>query len=219
MSRAYLAFAATLFAAALALAPSLYVSRASAGYIFSDAALAPTSTVALVLGASVYQSGELSPVLKARADRAAALYRAGRVEKILVSGDNGALSHNEVNPTGNYLVNLGIPKEDIFLDHAGFDTYSSMYRAKAVFGVTRMLVVSQAFHLPRAVYLARALGIDAYGVEAAGEWSAYNAAREVPADAKALFDVVARRVPHYLGEAYSVEGDGSATWADEEPLH
>ena len=168
----------------------------------------------MVLGASVYQNGTLSPILSARADRAIELYRLGKVKKILVTGDNGDLAHNEVNPVGNYLVARGIPKEDIFLDHAGFDTYSSMYRAREIFRIKEMLIVSQPFHLARAVYIARALGLTAYGVEAGGEPTPYNTLREVPATIKALADLYLKREPKYLGEQYPIEGRGNDTWAD-----
>src|SRR6185295_18531017 len=94
------------------------------------------------------------------------LYKAGTVSKILVSGDNSTVSHNEVNPVRDYLLASGIPDRDIFLDHAGFDTYSTMYRARDIFGVASILIATQSFHLPRAVFIARALGVDAYGVDA-----------------------------------------------------
>ncbi len=200
--------------AALLLGLLFYVQQEAAPYIYASASEAPTSTVALVLGASVYQNGSLSPVLRERANEAVELYRLGRVQKILVTGDNGDLSHNEVNPAGNYLLTQGIPKKDIFLDHAGFDTYSSMYRARDVFVIKSMLIVSQPFHLARAVYLARALGIDARAVEAQGSPTAYNTIREVPATLKALLDLTLNRSPKYLGIQYPIGGDGSPTWAD-----
>lgn len=216
--------ASLLVAAALISIPYLYLQKEMAPFTFASSDDAPTSTAAMVLGASVYQNGDLSPVLKARADTAAKLYEVHKVAKILVSGDNSKLSHNEVNPVGKYLESLGIPKEDIFLDHAGFDTYSSMYRAKEVFDVRFLTIVSQSFHLPRALFAARMLGIDAVGVEAPGESTLYNVMREMPATVKAMLDLLGKRVPEYLGEQYPITGDGSATWADatttpEVPLH
>jgi SanA protein len=113
----------------------------------------------------------------------------------------------------NYLLQAGIPAEDIFLDHAGFDTYSSMYRAKAVFEAESVIVVTQDFHLPRALFIARRLGLDAYGVVAeGGERSLYDYLREVPASLKALVDIALRREPKYLGEPIPLTGDGSTTW-------
>ena len=203
-----------LFISAATLASLLFVDFKTKTYIFSSPDAAPTTTAALVLGASVYRDGTLSPVLKARAEKAAQLYAKGRVSKILVTGDNSSdLSHNEVTPVGNYLIARGIPKEDIFLDRAGLDTYSSMYRARNMFAITRMTIVSQPFHLARAVFIARSLGAEAYGVEAGdGESFAYNTLREVPATVKALFDLVAKREPKYLGPVIPIEGDGSQTW-------
>ncbi|MES2006687.1 MAG: ElyC/SanA/YdcF family protein [Patescibacteria group bacterium] len=206
-------FSLVLGVCALILALLLFVSEQTNPYIFSSVSEVSTTTAALVLGASVYQNGALSPVLAARANRAAELYTQGKVHKILVTGDNSEVSHNEVNPVGNYLMSLGIPKEDIFLDHAGFDTYSSMYRARDVFAISRMTIVSQPFHLGRAVYIARALGIDAYGVEAGeGEYFPYNSLREIPATVKALIDLFLKREPKFLGEQYPIEGNGQATW-------
>lgn len=174
----------------------------------------PTTQVALVLGASVRNDGVLSPVLKERADMAVHLYMQRRVSKILVSGDNGTVSHNEVYPVGKYLTRHGIPATDIFLDYAGFDTYSSMYRAKNIFGVTSMVVTSQRFHLPRALFVARALGIEAVGLDASRPGDHYfgNALREIPATSKAVFDLLVHRTPRYLGETFFVTGDGNETW-------
>lgn len=181
-------------------------------YIYSSVAAVPKAEAALVLGASVVR-GEPSPILGERADSAIALYKAGRVEKILVTGDNGELSHDEVTPVRNYLLNAGVAAGDIFLDHAGFDTYSSMYRARSVFEARSVVVVTQDFHLPRALFIARYLGLDAYGVVAQGaERSLKDYLREVPASLKALVDIVIHREPKYLGEPIPLSGDGSTTW-------
>ncbi len=193
------------------------VERQTAPYIYTAVAEVPPTTAAVVLGASVYKNGTLSPVLKQRADKALELYQLGKVHKILVTGDNSEVSHNEVNPVGKYLESAGVPKQDIFLDHAGFDTYSSMYRAQAVFTIRSMTIVSQPFHLARAVFIARVLGIEAYGAEAGyGELFVYNTWREVPATVKALIDLGVNRSPKYLGPQFPIEGDGSSTWGIEE---
>ena len=196
----------------------LYVSAKTRPYIHVSVERVPKAEVAMVLGASVTSKGMLSPVLKQRADKAAQLYDAGLVKKILVTGDDGTKEHNEVYPVGKYLVASGIPQEDIFLDHAGFDTYSSMYRARDVFGVTSVLVVSQYFHLPRAIFIARHLGLEAFGVDASNsEPYIKNSLREVPAFAKAFIDLAVGRVPKYLGAPFPVSGDGDATWVDDAP--
>ena len=172
----------------------------------------PHTEVALVLGASVFR-GAPSPILAERADTAIALYKAGRVSKILVTGDNSALTHDEVTPVRKYLLDAGIAPQDIFLDHAGFDTYSSMYRAREVFLAHSLTIVTQDFHLPRALWIARRLGLDAYGVVAeGGERSPSDYMREIPASIKALLDVLMNRQPKYLGPAIPLSGDGEETW-------
>lgn len=180
-------------------------------YIFTRVESVPKAQVAIVLGASVYR-GKPSPVLERRAARAVELYRAGTVQKILVTGDNGALTHDEVTPVRKYLIDVGVPAEDIFLDHAGFDTYSSMFRAQAIFEAESAVIVTQNFHLPRSLYIARHLGLTAYGVTASGDGSEKDYAREIPASVKALLDLLIAREPRYLGEAYPLSGDGTATW-------
>ncbi len=203
---------AVLGTAGLLLGLVLTIPLQTAQYIYSDLESIPRAQVAMVPGAAVFQNGDLSAVLKERADRAVALYASGKVSKILVTGDNSDLSHNEVNPVGKYLVTSGVPKSDIFLDHAGFDTYSSMYRARDVFGVSSVIVVSQHFHLARAVLIARKLGLKAYGEQAGGSTYFYNTLREIPATVKALSDLTFERMPKYLGQQYPITGDGTATW-------
>ena len=172
----------------------------------------PTTEAALVLGASVLR-GSPSPILAERADMAIALYAAGKVKKILVTGDNGALSHDEVTPVRKYLLDAGVASEDIFLDHAGFDTYSSMYRARDVFLVRSLTIVTQDFHLPRALWIARKLGLEAYGVVAeGGENSPYDYLREIPASVKAIMNVMMDRQPKYLGPTMPLSGNGEETW-------
>lgn len=180
-------------------------------YIYTSVDSVPRTEVALVLGASVYR-GKPSPVLERRAAKAVELYRAGKVSKILVTGDNGALTHDEVTPVRKYLLGAGIPPEDIFLDHAGFDTYSSMYRARDVFLAESLTIVTQDFHLPRAVYIARRLGLQAYGLIAGGDGSEKDYVREIPASVKAVLDLLLHRTPKYLGEQIPLSGDGSVTW-------
>jgi SanA protein len=204
---------ACILAALLCGALYLYIVHATSASIFSSMDNLPHTQVAMVLGASVTAEGVLSPILKERADEAIALYQAGKVDKILVTGDNATLSHDEVDPVGKYMVALGIPKDDIFLDHAGFDTYSSMYRARDVFEVQSVTIVSQPFHLPRAVFIAQSLGLTAYGASAGnGELYLYNSVREIPSSVKAVYDIIFARVPKYLGAQYPIEGDGEPTW-------
>ncbi|MDD4358685.1 MAG: ElyC/SanA/YdcF family protein, partial [Candidatus Pacebacteria bacterium] len=110
------------------------------------------SQVALVLGARVYND-RASDIFKDRLDSAIELYAQKKAKKILVSGDHGTKSYDEVNIAKSYLLSNNIKEEDIFLDHAGFDTYDSLYRAKEVFQINNAIIISQSFHLPRALYI------------------------------------------------------------------
>ncbi|PIR83906.1 hypothetical protein COU18_00620 [Candidatus Kaiserbacteria bacterium CG10_big_fil_rev_8_21_14_0_10_51_14] len=182
-----------------------------ARYMYTSVEEAPESDAALVLGASVVR-GAPSPILAERADMAIALYRAGKVSKILVTGDSGALSYDEVTPVRKYLLDAGVAAEDIFLDHAGFDTYSSMYRAREVFQAESLTIVTQDFHMPRALWVARRLGLNAKGLVSGSDGSTYAYVREIPASIKALFDTITHRQPQYLGPALPLRGSGEATW-------
>ncbi len=186
---------------------TLYVTTKS--YIYDDVTGVPKAEAALIPGAAIFENGSLSPIFLDRVDKAIELYRAGTVAKILVSGDNSTVIYNEVNPVRLYLISQNIPDEDIFLDHAGFDTYSSMYRARDIFGVTSLIISTQSFHLPRAVFIARRLGMEAHGVNAdVGHILFRNYMREVLANEKAVLDLMFHRRPKYLGEAIPIMGDG-----------
>jgi SanA protein len=176
---------------------------------------APHAHTAIVLGAYVDPDGALSGMLEDRVLTAVELYNAGKVKKLLMTGDHGEVSYDEVNNMRLYAEKKGVPPEDVFMDHAGFKTYESMYRADKVFHVKSALVVTQRFHLSRAVFLARARGIDARGVIAdkARYWRVeYNEMREIPARAKDFIQIyVTRPLPTFLGPVISIEGDGRAT--------
>lgn len=206
-----LLFAAGLVAGVVVTAP-LYMTYATKNYIVSSVNAAPTSTVALVLGASVIR-GEPSPALQARAEVALKLYQAGKVEKILVTGDDSVPGFDEVTPVRRFLEAEGVAAEDIFLDHAGYDTYTSMHRARNVFSVHDALIVTQGFHMPRSIFIARHLGLDARGVVAEERGDPiYNYTREWLASVKAAGDLVFRRVPTHIGEQFPITGNGEDTW-------
>jgi len=189
-----------------------YIQSEAGPYLFTALEDTPTSTVAMVLGASVVR-GEPSPVLRERALGALALYRAGKVQKILVSGDDSIAGFDEVSPVRRLLQDEGVEDEDIFLDHAGFDTYSSMYRAREVFVVEDIIIVTQAFHLPRAVFLARSLGLNATGFATPDPTYMFeNRVREWGASLKAVLDITFSKVPKYLGPQFPIGGDGTETW-------
>jgi vancomycin permeability regulator SanA len=140
-----------------------FVRLTSAGHLHTPESV-PSAPVALVLGARVFPSGTPSPFLAARLDLAHRLYRDGKVRAVLVSGDNLAPEYNEPDAMRAYLINAGMPAEAVVADYAGFDTYDSCVRARRIFGVDRLVIVTQGYHLPRAVATCRALGLDATGV-------------------------------------------------------
>ncbi len=187
-------------AAGAAVAGSVgFVRLLSAGRIYPEAD-APHAPVALVFGAQVYPDGTPSPFLAGRLDLAKRLYDRGTVRVILVSGDNMAKEYNEPDAMRDYLVAAGIPPEHVVADYAGFDTYDSAARASRVFGVRRLIAVTQDYHLPRAVATCRALGIDAVGVgderrapRSRAWWR--GAVRDQVACVKTVLDLLQRRDP------------------------
>src|SRR5512133_1816391 len=126
---------------------------------------APARRVAIVFGAEVKKDGTPSVILKDRVETAVALYKSGKVEKLLMSGDNRFEDYNEPESMRQYALTLGMPDSDIVLDYAGRRTYDTCYRAKEIFGVDSAVLVTQAFHLPRSLFLCKAFGMDAVGVE------------------------------------------------------
>ncbi|MDD6273421.1 MAG: ElyC/SanA/YdcF family protein [Clostridiaceae bacterium] len=168
---------------------------------------------ALVLGAQVWSTG-LSPMLEDRVLTGIALYESGATDRLLMSGDHGREDYDEVNQMKRYAVEKGVPADDIFMDHAGFSTYESAYRAKAVFEVKSAFLVTQKYHLYRAVFLARMMGIEAYGVAADRRDyrnDFYNNTRESLARVKDLFMAIFRPEPTYLGDTIPIWGSGSLT--------
>ncbi len=169
--------------------PWLFLNRYSVSHIFSPDQ-APAKRVAIVFGAGLQWDGSPSPVLQDRIATAADLYFSGKVEKLLMSGDNRFLDYNEPGAMKRYALKLGVPDEAIVLDYAGRRTYDTCYRARAIFGVTDALLVTQAFHLPRAVFTCNSLGLPAEGVIADRRRYIMGAnVREIPADLVALWDV------------------------------
>ena len=163
----------------------------------------PHTPVAVVFGAGLW-GGEPSPYLAHRLDAAAQLYTTGHVDVVLVTGDNSRTDYDEPTAMRTYLVRHGVPDGRIVSDFAGFDTWDSCVRAEAVFGVHDAVLVSQNFHIARAVALCRAAGVNAYGIGVAeprdSVWF-YGQAREDVAAAKALLDEAVRPDPHFLGPA------------------
>ena len=168
----------------------------------------------IVPGAGV--SGDrVSLALARRLDKALEIYNLGKIDRIIVSGDHGRKNYDEVNVMREYLAERGVPIENIFMDHAGFSTYDTIYRARDVFLVKRAVIVTQRLHLRRALYIADALGVECVGVEADNSTAAstrIQMVREYPARIKAFLQCyILHSKPKYLGEAIPVSGSGLAT--------
>lgn len=179
-----------------------------------DAALLEDVDCILVLGCAVKENGVPSAMLEDRLKRGVELYDLGAAPKILMSGDHGTESYDEVDAMKRYAVDAGVPSEDVFMDHAGFSTYESMYRARDVFQAETVVIVSQGYHLYRAVYDARALGLNAYGIAAedVAYWGqSVRDLREILARNKDFFYCLFQPEPTFLGEAIPVSGDGNLT--------
>lgn len=168
-----------------------------------ETAATPARPVAIVYGAQVRGSGNLSVVLRDRMDTAIELYHSGQVSKLLVSGDNRSLDYNEPDAMRNYAIAQGVPADDVQADYAGLRTYDTCYRAKHIFGVESAVLVTQKFHLPRAIFTCRQLGVEAVGAMAdkrpyrGADWYEF---RETAATAVALWDVIRRNPATILGD-------------------
>ncbi|MDD3174330.1 MAG: ElyC/SanA/YdcF family protein [Herbinix sp.] len=168
----------------------------------------------LVLGAGIWENNEPSPMLEDRIKLGIELYKAGVSECLLMSGDHGRIDYDEVNVMKQYAIDAGVPSEDIFMDHAGFSTYESLYRARDIFEVDKMIIVTQKYHMYRAIYVGKGLGLDVYGVTSdPRQYAGQNKreAREILARVKDFFYVVAKPKPTYLGETIPVSGNGDIT--------
>lgn len=182
--------------------PALWTRTSASGRLFAATQFTdvPPTPVALVLGAGVDPDGKPSLFLKARLDLAAELYRRGLAQVLLVSGDNSTHDYDEPTVMRDYLIAAGIPAARVVPDFAGRDTYDSCSRAKRVFGVDQLLLVSQSYHLPRGLAICRALGVDAVGVgdDTVARYESVwrnGELREYPANVKAVWDVLSRRDP------------------------
>jgi len=213
-----LGFVTLLGACAIAAlgAVSWHVQSSGAAHVRPGLVDLSHAPCAIVLGARVKPTGLPSDVLADRLQQAVLLYRTGKARKLLLSGDHGRKDYDEVNCMRRAVLQAGISPADIFCDHAGFDTYDSLFRAREVFGVKQAIVVTQAFHLPRALYIARGLGIEAEGTPCdqrrylSRHW---NTLREAAARVKAFADVaLIKSSPRFLGAKIPIEADGRASW-------
>jgi vancomycin permeability regulator SanA len=168
----------------------------------------------LILGCGVHSDGSPSDMLHDRLRRGVELYELGAAPKLLMSGDHGRKGYDEVDAMKHFAVDADIDSDDVFMDHAGFSTYESMYRAKEIFQAKRIIIVTQEYHLYRAIYIAESLGLEAYGVSS--DYRAYSGqfrmdVREILARVKDFGICVIRPKPTFLGEAIPIWGDGNLT--------
>ena len=193
-----------------------YVVHSTKSQIIEPAVAAALEDVdcILVLGCRVYDDGTPSHMLEDRLRRSVELYHMGAAPKLLMSGDHGRQEYDEVGAMKRYAIAEGIDSGDVFMDHAGFSTYESLYRAKEIFGVEKVIIVTQDYHLHRALYIARTLGLEAYGVESnyrsyAGQFM--RQIREILARNKDVLTGIFQPEPTYGGAQIPISGDGDVT--------
>lgn len=204
-----------LGAAAIAAINGIVIGSASEKILsMEDAAKLTDIDCILVLGCLVKDDGVPSDMLGDRLKIGVELYHLGTAPKLLMSGDHGRKDYDEVDAMKQFAVDSGIDTEHIFMDHAGFSTYESMYRAKEVFGAKKIIIVTQQYHLYRAVYIANRLGLEAYGVSSDLHvyWGQFSRdVREVLARVKDFGTTIFKPEPTYLGETIPIWGDGNLT--------
>jgi vancomycin permeability regulator SanA len=193
-----------------------YVKSVGGGNILrpEDAKMLEDVDCILVLGCLVKDDGVPSDMLADRLKRGIELYEQGAAPKILMSGDHGRADYDEVNAMKQVAMEAGVPSTDVFMDHAGFSTYESVYRAKEVFGADKIIIVTQEYHLYRALFIAEKLGIEAYGVNA--DLRSYRGQsardiREILARCKDFGNTIFKPEPTYLGEMIPIGGNGDLT--------
>ena len=192
------------------------VNLSTVGQIISSEEAAKLEDVdcILVLGCFVKDDGSPSDMLHDRLMRGVELYDVGAAPKLLMSGDHGREEYDEVAAMKQFSIDAGIPSEDVFMDHAGFSTYESIYRAKEIYQADKILIVTQEYHLYRALYIADQLGVEAYGVSS--DYHTYVGQfmrdfREILARAKDCATCIFKPEPTYLGDAIPIFGDGNLT--------
>ena len=197
----------------VALAINSYVRISTKNQIIDDYSSLKDIDCIVVLGAAVW-GDKPSPMLEDRIKTAIELYKNGVSNKIIMSGDHINEDYDEVNIMKKYAIENGVASEDIFMDHAGFSTYESIYRAKEIFGAKKIIIVTQEYHLYRALYIAKTMGIEAYGVGADPRQyvGAFNReVREILARNKDFAKCIFKPKPTYLGEPIPINGNGDAT--------
>lgn len=206
--------AAVLLAAAVLVPNFIVVNKTKSNIVtLEEAAKLSDVDCAVILGAGV-RDGKPTPMLKDRLLTGIELYKSGAAKKLIMSGDHGSKDYDEVNIMKSFAVENGVPDSDIFMDHAGFSTYETVYRAKEIFEADNIIVVSQEYHLYRALYIAEKLDVKAAGVSA--DLRAYKGQikrdlREILARDKDFFNCIIKPEPTYLGDKIPVSGNGNLT--------
>lgn len=206
--------AVLLFAVAVFVPNLIMVKQTEGKIILSEQAVMLSDIdCAVILGAGV-RNGEPTPMLRDRLLTGIELYKSGAVKKLIMSGDHGSEDYDEVNIMKTFAVENGVPDSDIFMDHAGFSTYDTIYRAREIFEADSAIVVSQKYHLYRALYIAKSLGVKAFGVSA--DLNTYGGQakrelREILARDKDFFKCIFKPRPTYLGDKIPVSGNGNIT--------
>lgn len=204
-----------ILAAGLAWGINFYIQQTTKEQIFTAEQVPPGDyDCILILGCGILPNGEPTAMLNDRLLKGLELYEAEAAPKIIVSGDHGSVEYDEVNAMKSFLTDKGVPSEDIFMDHAGFSTYESIYRARDIFEAEKIIIVTQEYHLYRALYLAQSLDLQAVGVSAdlrPYRGQAYRELREIAARDKDFFYALIQPEPTFLGESIPVSGDGNQT--------
>ena len=206
---------AILLGLSLILGINAYIIRSSKDNILSpEEAATQDADCILVLGAGVWGNSIPSYLLEDRLLQGITLFNSGASDRLLMSGDHGREGYDEVNVMKQFAIRKGIPSENIFMDHAGFSTYESLYRVRDVFGAKRIIIVTQKYHMYRALFVAEKLGLDAYGVtsdQRQFSGQTFREAREILARVKDFFYVIITPEPTYLGEKIPLSGSGDLT--------
>ncbi|MBO9585862.1 MAG: YdcF family protein [Flavobacterium sp.] len=193
-----------------------YVKSSTKTKIYYSAKKFPKNDVGIIFGAGI-NGNQPSKYLKDRLDAGIMLWKAKRINKILLSGDNGRDEYDELTVMKNYCYNHGVDTTKIFIDYAGFDTYSTMYRAKHIFKIKRATLISQKYHLNRAIYIGNQLGVKSVGYSAnQGEYLGYKYVtfRECLSTFKSFLDVLRNREPHFLGGEININGESNYSKED-----
>ena len=205
---------ALMLAAAVFVPNCIVVNKTKSNIITSEEAAQLSDTdCAVILGAGI-RDGKPTPMLRDRLLTGIELYKSGAAKKLIMSGDHGSVDYDEVNIMKSYAVEAGVPDSDIFMDHAGFSTYETIYRAREIFEADSIIIVSQEYHLYRALYIAERLGVKAVGISA--DLNTYlgqtrRDLREILARDKDFFKCIIKPKPTYLGDKIPVSGNGNLT--------